>query len=60
MDHKGDMAVHICGELAESGNELILSDKTIIGVAIYTHHELQVVNDDMCDVVHVHGVWHGL
>ena len=60
MDDKGDMAVHVGGELAERADEGVLLGKAVCPLPTGTHHELQVVHHHVGDVVDIHGVGHGL
>lgn len=54
------MTVHCRGEASEGRNDHILSGEAIRHVTIDAHHELQVVDDDVGNVVDVHGMGHCL
>lgn len=41
-------------------NQRILLEKSIAIGVVHAHHELQIVDDHMLDVVNGHGVAHGL
>ena len=56
MDDDGDVDVVGRGELAEGGHDLVLLPETVHRRVRRAHHELQVVDDDVADVVHVDGV----
>ena len=62
MDYKGDMAVHVSGEVAEGCNDFVLKE-VLVRRLLHAHHELQIVHDHVGDVTHVHRVrhclWHG-
>jgi len=54
------MAVLVRGKLSEGTDDVVLPDPAVELVIIHAHHELEVVNDDMLDVVDVHTLGHHL
>ncbi len=60
VDDECDVAVHVGGELAECGDDAVLAQELVCDGGVGAHHELQVVDDHVCDVMHVHRVRHRL
>lgn len=61
MNHQGNMAIHVGGKLSESSNDRILFDKTLTPLwSSNPHHELQVIQYHMSNIVDINCMWHSL
>lgn len=60
MNDQSDVTAAVGGKLPESSDNVVLDGKLVYREVLLAHHELQVVNDHVTDVVKVDSVLHGV